>query len=111
MISISIVEDKFGTIRGFEIQGHSGYAESGKDIVCAAVSALAYTAVGAISDMHKEPLWKSEDGYMKCIVPDELVGDSRRVVNTIMNTIIIGFKQIELSYSEYVRIDEKILES
>ena len=109
MISISIVEDKLGTVRGFEIQGHSGYAQRGKDIICSAVSALAYTAVGALGDMYKEPLWETRDGYMRCMIPDEVEKDSRRVVDTIMNTIIIGFKQIGLSYSEYVKVDKKIL--
>ena len=32
-----------GSIIGFAAQGHSGYAESGSDIVCAAVSALTQT--------------------------------------------------------------------
>ena len=109
MISVSIVEDECGVIRGFEIHGHSGYAESGNDIVCAAVSALAYTAVGAIRDMCEEPLWETKDGYMKCIVPEGVVNRSQEVVATIMNTIIIGFRQIELSYSKYVRIKKKIL--
>jgi len=32
-------------------QGHAGYGRSGKDIVCAAVSALAYTAAGALEEL------------------------------------------------------------
>ncbi len=30
--------------------GHAGYGEKGQDIVCAAVSALVYTLVGALED-------------------------------------------------------------
>jgi len=104
MININIVEDKFGVVQGFKICGHSGYAESGSDIVCAAVSALAYAAVGAIEDMCAKPLWKASDGYMECIVPNDVRKNSRDVVDTILNTIIVGFKQIELSYSKYVKI-------
>lgn len=109
MINIRVVEDRLGTVREFEIQGHSGYATNGSDIVCAAVSALAYTAMGAIQEMCKEPLWEVRDGYMKCVIPDSIVDDSREVVNTIMNTIMIGFRQIELSYSKYVRIEKRVL--
>lgn len=109
MISINIVEDKFGAVRGFRINGHSGYAESGSDIVCAAVSALAYTAVGAIFKMCGSPLWSTSDGCMECIVPDDVVDGNKDVVDTILNTIVIGFKQIELSYSKYVRINRKTL--
>ena len=32
-----------GTLCGLEIAGHTGYAESGSDIVCAALSTLAQT--------------------------------------------------------------------
>lgn len=109
MINISIVEDEVGSIRGFEIRGHSGYAESGSDVVCAAVSALAYTAVGAIKDMYKEPAWETKDGYMKCIVSSDVTKDNQGVVAIILNTIVIGFRQIELSYSKYVRVERKSL--
>ncbi|MBP5426622.1 MAG: ribosomal-processing cysteine protease Prp [Clostridiales bacterium] len=104
MININIVEDEFGFVRGFEISGHSGYAPMGKDIVCAAVSALAYTAVGAIEDMCDKPLWESSDGYMKCIITDDIVNKNKDIAKTILDTIVIGFKQIELSYGKYVRV-------
>ncbi len=32
--------DQGGRIAGFRCQGHSGYAEAGTDIVCAAVTAV-----------------------------------------------------------------------
>ena len=42
-----------------EIDGHAGYAEKGKDIVCAAVSVLACSLVGYVSGCVKR-----EDGHM-----------------------------------------------
>lgn len=42
-----------------EIDGHAGYAEKGKDIVCAAVSALACPLVGYVSGSVER-----EDGHM-----------------------------------------------
>ncbi len=38
-------------IYGFVINGHSGYAESGSDIVCAAVSSAAYMVANTITDV------------------------------------------------------------
>lgn len=32
------------------VRGHAGYDENGRDIVCAAVSALVYTLVGTLED-------------------------------------------------------------
>ena len=38
-------------ITGFSVSGHSGYAESGSDIVCAAVSAAVAMAEATINDV------------------------------------------------------------
>ena len=49
MITASFFKSNGKTI-GFRISGHSGYAESGSDIVCAAVSAMTMLTVNNISD-------------------------------------------------------------
>ena len=38
-------------ITGFSISGHSGYAEAGADIVCAAISAVVTMAEATINDV------------------------------------------------------------
>ena len=38
-------------ITGFSVSGHSGYAEAGADIVCAAVSAVVAMAEATINDV------------------------------------------------------------
>ena len=38
-------------ITGFSVSGHSGYAEAGKDIVCAAISATVTMAEATINDV------------------------------------------------------------
>ena len=40
-----------GTLCGFNVQGHSGSAVSGSDIVCAAVSSAAYMAANTITEI------------------------------------------------------------
>ena len=54
---------------GFVSSGHAGYAESGKDIVCAAVSSAAYMAANTITDIYRA---KAEvevnDGYMSLLL-------------------------------------------
>lgn len=45
MIEVNVRED------GITISGHAGFAESGKDIVCAGVSALTQTLVKATGDL------------------------------------------------------------
>ena len=41
---------KNGKIQNFRISGHSGYAEQGSDIVCAAVSSMTTLAVNLITE-------------------------------------------------------------
>ena len=38
-------------ITGFSVSGHSGYAESGSDIVCAAITAIVTMAEATINDV------------------------------------------------------------
>lgn len=44
---------KKGEPVSFKVSGHSGYAESGKDIVCAAVSSAVQMAVNGITEIVK----------------------------------------------------------
>ena len=50
MIAVSVRKD------GIEISGHAGYAETGKDIVCAGVTALAQTLIGSIEDLTRDKI-------------------------------------------------------
>ena len=42
------VDREDGVYRGFRCAGHAGYAESGQDIICAAVSALVINTANSI---------------------------------------------------------------
>lgn len=49
---------------GFSIEGHSGFADAGEDIVCAAVSILGINTANAITEL-------APDGAAASIVSDE----------------------------------------
>ena len=48
-----IVEKANGKILSVEASGHTGYAESGEDIVCAALSAIIQTAALGLTEVAK----------------------------------------------------------
>ena len=50
MIAVDVRTD------GITIDGHAGYAEAGKDIVCAGVTALTQTLVKSLSDLTSEEI-------------------------------------------------------
>lgn len=54
---------------GFVIDGHSGYADAGHDIICAAVSSAAYMAVNTITEIIGTDIEADvDDGYMKIML-------------------------------------------
>lgn len=107
MIKIQASRDKNGFIWNISVRGHSGLAQHGNDIVCAGVSALAYTAVGALEELAGIKEVVEKDGYMEWSVPTDVKTNLKPHISIIMETIFIGLKQIENEYGEYVVIKEK----
>lgn len=110
MINIVVVRDKESFIWQFTVKGHAGFDVKGKDIVCAAVSVTAYTAIGALEELAGlKDFYSEKDGYILCSIPKELDVSKKETVRIIMETTVIGFKQIELSYRKYVSVlDEEV---
>jgi len=53
MTKVSLLTLAGGDLVGFRITDHSGYAESGSDIVCASISSAAYMTANTITDVIK----------------------------------------------------------
>ncbi len=105
MINVNIGKDLAGNIKQFVVKGHAGYAEEGSDIVCSAISAIAYTAVGAIEELvGLKGFFKQRDGFMSCKLDMDLVPELRHDANVIMAAAEIGFKQIAYAYPDYVKV-------
>jgi uncharacterized protein YsxB (DUF464 family) len=92
-----------GEIIGFDISGHSGYAEAGQDIVCAAVSSAAYMTVNTITDVM---------GITVDIEVNEDTGHMRAIINkkdaSVCSDILKGFKMhlllLEEIYSPNIKV-------
>jgi uncharacterized protein YsxB (DUF464 family) len=111
MINIKIGKDLAGNIILFTVKGHAGFAEKGTDIVCSAVSAIAYTAVGALKELIglKDFFKQHRLGIMHCRLDMDLTPEIRHDANIIMAAAEIGFKQIENAYPDYVKVmDEEV---
>ncbi len=48
MINATFYRNSDGLYKGFVVSGHAGYAKSGSDIVCSAVSALCINTVNSV---------------------------------------------------------------
>ena len=89
---------------GFQVCGHSGYAEAGSDIVCAAVSALTQAAVLGLSEVVKAPMdYELEEGSLACRLKGELSSEA----SAILQTMVLGLRQIAAQYPAYVEISQQ----
>ena len=92
-------------ITGFCCQGHSGYAESGADIVCAAVSALSQTAVNALEAVAGvEPEVIVRSGFLSARLPKGLRAKQRYAAEIILRSVRQGLEDIAKAYPDLVKV-------
>ena len=107
MIKVSIYRNEDNKVIGFRCAGHAGYAESGSDIICAAVSALTMTTINSIDTFTKDTYSYDEDeakGMMDFKIVSSLSGASE----LLLNSLLLGLTGIEESYGKkYIRVDGK----
>lgn len=104
MIQAVIYKNAQGVIQGFKIKGHAQYSEPGSDIVCSAVSAIAFTALGGMDELAGFQSFKQKDGLITCFIPNNLTTEQFKVTEIILKTMDIGLRQIEADYSQYIRV-------
>lgn len=83
-----------------EIFGHAGYAEPGKDIVCAGVTALTQTLIQSIKDL-------TDDKIEYNISPGKVDinhGNLSEKSKTLVDSFFVGICQVADEFPEYVRV-------
>lgn len=95
-----------GALCGVESRGHSGFAEKGADVVCAAVSTLLHVLLLGLSDVAKaEGLECRVDGD----VPLIRVFWPQRVapsLDLLTRTVALSLREVAAGNGEYVHITE-----
>ena len=106
MISVTVTRDSEKKIRRLTLSGHSGYADRGEDVVCAAVSAIAQTALMGLQSYCGRIEYERDDkkGYLTFVVPQ---GKEESVAQGIVETAVIGLKDIASGYGTFVKVEEK----
>ncbi len=107
MTSVEIVRDADGKICEFRSRGHTGYAEAGRDIVCAGVSAILQAAVLGLEEYLKlRPKVEQEKGYFSCQVERDIF--LNREIDAILETMVLGLRAIEREYPDYIKVEEVV---
>jgi len=93
-------------LTGFQISGHSGYAEAGSDIVCASVSSCAYLVANTVTDVLGLPAWAAaSDGSMLL----EIHGDPT-AAQPILKGFLLHAQALEEQYPSYLQCNTQIKE-
>ncbi len=106
---IALIKRKNDNIISFDIEGHAGYAESGSDIVCSAVSALTYTTINGIIEVLKINLLpdidfkiNEETGFASLNITNRDIDDIENC-QVLLKTLLIGLESME-EYKDYIKV-------
>ena len=94
-------------ITGFSISGHSGYAEAGADIVCAAVSAVVTMAEATINDVlgaKAKVRVKDEQARITLTLPVSC--DEEETVQAVLAGMMITLAGMRDDYPDYIEVLE-----
>jgi uncharacterized protein YsxB (DUF464 family) len=107
MIQVTIEQDQSEQIRSFEMKGHAEFAKSGKDLVCAAASAVSFGAVNAIMSLTKitPDIKQGQDGgFLKVSFPQNLDPKTNEQVQLLVQAMIVSLQTIEQDYAQHIKI-------
>lgn len=105
MIAITIYRNSRREISGFDMAGHAGYAESGHDIVCAAVSVLVINTINAIETFTPDFSQSTEsDDEESGTVSFRLNGTTSPQTQLLLKTMVLGLEAMnnDKQYRQYI---------
>ena len=94
-------------ITGFTVSGHSGYAEAGTDIVCAAVSAVVTMAEATINDVcgaKAKVRVKDEQARITLTLPTSC--DEEETVQAVLAGMMVTLIGLQEDYPDFIEVLE-----
>ena len=94
-------------ITGFSVSGHSGYAEAGADIVCAAISTAVTMAEATINDVcgaKAKVRVKEEDARVTLTLPASC--DEEEIVQAVLAGFMLTLINLRDDYPDYIEVLE-----
>ena len=94
-------------ITGFTVYGHSGYAEAGSDIVCAAISAVVTMAETTINDVcggKAKVRVKEADARVTLTLPNSC--DEEDTIQAVLAGFLLYLVDLRDQYPDYIEVLE-----
>lgn len=97
-VKYELIKDKYALL---DIKGHSGSADSGEDLICAAASSIMFGLMNALDEYEDVEI---KDSKNHIIITNN---SSLNKVNNFIELALIQLKTIEESYSKFIKIERK----
>ena len=97
-------------IVGLTVQGHSGYAEAGSDIVCAAVTSavrLTECAVNDVLGLGAAVKIREQDASISLRIPGGLSDTNESVCQTLLTALMVHFASLHEEYPDHIIVLEE----
>ena len=107
MTTIAFFQTPEGILSGFDSRGHTGFAEAGEDIVCAAVSALTQATLNGLLNVLKAPAafeLDEEGAYLAVSLVEDFPQDKAEGAQLLLETLLAGLRSVEAAYPRFVRV-------
>ena len=103
MITITVFRSAAGVYKGFVCEGHAGYANRGKDIVCASVSTLVINTINSIEAFCHQAFECAEE---KDSIRLELTASPTKETTLLLDSMVFGLQAIEQESQErYLKVE------
>lgn len=110
MIKVTIIRNQIdGYIEEFTLSGHAEFAESGKDLVCAAVSGISFGTINAVETLLNIKLtikMNEQTGFLHCIAPREQENAVHEKVQLLLEGMVVSLQSIASEYGKYITITD-----
>ena len=102
MIRIRFTQNRNGQLSGFCVRGHAQFAESGRDIVCAAVSSAVYMAANTVTEvLGLSPEISECDGKLSLSLSEKEVSAAR----TVLEGLRLHLQALCEQYPDYITME------
>ncbi len=106
MVEVCLLVDGEGRYRGLTVEGHAGYDQAGRDIVCAAISAVVQTALMGLERLVPDyGSSRVDKGRVELRLKGPAVAPSPGWY--IIETMLVGLRDIAGSFPERLRITSR----
>ncbi|MEX2356616.1 MAG: ribosomal-processing cysteine protease Prp [Thermaerobacterales bacterium] len=107
MVHAVFQRDSQGAVSSFTLDGHTGLAPHGHDLVCAAVSALGQgILIGLEAVVGLDVQVEVAGGRLRCTLPAPLPDGAGDQAAVLLETLVLSLRSIERDHEDALQVRE-----